>query len=143
MLRTELRYLPAGNIAVHTVEERRVRSHFGRERVKKAGRFQQHIHALIDIADENHRSGRGFFFFSTGEGTGRHIVLHDLDAVLVLKVDTSNLVKRHAVPQADQAHSFSAHVVEQVRNGGLTAGNEDAVRGDFFVDMGFAGASRT
>ena len=143
MLRTELRYLPAGNIAVHTVKERRVRSHFGREWVKKAGRFQQHIHALIDVADENHRSGRGFFFLSTGEGAGRHIVLHDLNAVLVLEVDTGNLVKRHAVPQANQAHGFSAHVVKQVRNGSLTAGNKDAVRGDFFVDMGFAGASRT
>ena len=128
---------------MHTVEERCVRSHFGRERVKKAGRFQQHIHALIDITDENHRSGRDFFFFSTGEGAGRHIVLHDLDAVLILKVDTSNFIERYAVPQADQAHSFSAHVVEQVRNGSLTAGNKDAVWGDFLVDMGFAGASRT
>ena len=143
MLRTELRYLPAGNIAVHTVEKRRVRSHFRRERVKETGCFQQHIHALIDVADENHRSGRGFFFLSTSKGAGRHIVLHDLNAVLVLEVDTGNLVERHAIPQANQANGFSAHVVEQVRNGSLTAGNKDAVRGDFFVDMGFAGASRT
>ena len=143
MLRAELRYLPAGDIAVHTVEERCVRSHFGREWVKEAGRFQQHIHALIDVADEDHRSGRGFFFLSTGKGTGCHIVLHDLDAVFVLEIDTGNLVKRHAVPQADQADRFSAHVVKQIGNGSLTAGNKDAVRGDFFVDMGFAGASRT
>ena len=143
MLRTELRYLPAGNIAVHTVEERCVRSHFGRERVKEAGCFQQHIHALIDVADKDHRSSRGFFFLSTGKGAGRHIVLHDLDAIFILEVDTGNLVERYAVPQANQAHSFSAHVVKQVRNGSLTAGNKDAVRGDFFVDMGFAGASRT
>ena len=143
MLRTELRYLPAGNIAVHTVEERCVRSHFGREWVKETGRFQQHIHALIDIADEDHRSGCGFFFLATGKGAGRHIVLHDLDAVFVLEVDTGNLVKRHAVPQADQADRFSAHVVKQVRNGSLTAGDKDAVRGDFFIDVGFAGASRT
>ena len=143
MLRTELWDLPAGNIAVHTVKERRVRSHFGRERVKEAGRFQQHIHALIDISDEDHRSGRGFFFLSTGKGAGRHIVLHDLNAVLVLEVDTGNLVERHAIPQANQAHGFSAHVVKQVRDGGLTAGNKDAVRGDFLVDMGFTSASRT
>lgn len=110
---------------------------------QKAGRFQQHIHALIDISDEDHRSGRGFFFLSTSEGAGRHIVLHDLDAVFVLEVNTGNLVKRHAVPQADQADRFSAHVVKQIGNGSLTAGNKDAVRGDFFVDMGFASASRT
>ena len=128
---------------MHTVKERSVRSHFGRKRVKEAGCFQQHIHALIDIANEDHRSGCGFFFLSTGKGTGRHIVLHDLDAVLVLEVDTGNLVKRHAVPQTDQANGFSAHVVKQVRNGSLTAGNKDAVRGDFFVDMGFTSASRT
>ena len=54
MLRAELRYLPAGDIAVHTVEERCVRSHFGRERVKEAGRFEKHIHALIDVADKDH-----------------------------------------------------------------------------------------
>ena len=143
MLRAELRYLPTGNITVHTVKECCVRSHFGREWVKEAGRFQQHIHALIDVADEDHRSGRGFFFLSTGKGAGCHIVLHDLDAVFVLEIDTGNLVKRHAVPQADQADRFSAHVVKQIGNGSLTAGNKDAVRGDFFVDMGFAGASRT
>ena len=128
---------------MHTVEERCVRSHFGRERVKEAGRFQQHVHALIDVADENHRSGRGFFLLATGKGTGRHIVLHDLDAVLVLKVDTGNLVKRHAVPQANQAHGFPSHVVKQVRDSSLTAGNKDAVRGDFLIDMGFTSASRT
>ena len=61
---------------------------------KKAGRFQQHIHALIDISDKDHRSGRGFFLLATGERAGRHIVLHDLDAVFVLEVDTGNLVKR-------------------------------------------------
>ena len=143
MLRAELRYLPTGNITVHTVKERCVRSHFGREWVKEAGRFQQHIHALIDVADEDHRSGRSFFFLSTGKGAGCHIVLHDLDAVFVLEVDTGNLVERYAVPQSDQAHGFSAHVVEQVRNRSLTAGNKDAVRGDFLVDMGFTGASRT
>ena len=143
MFGAELRYLPAGDVAVHTVEKCRVRSHFGRERGKETGRFQQHIHALIDVADEDHRSGCGFFFLATGKGAGRHIVLHDLDAVFVLKVDTGNLVKRHAVPQANQAHGFSAHVVKQVRDGGLTAGNKDAVRGDFLVDMGFTSASRT
>jgi hypothetical protein len=74
-----------------------------------------------DVADEDHRSGCGFFFLATGKGAGRHIVLHDLDAVFVLKVDTGNLVKRYAVPQANQAHGFSAHVVKQVRDGGLTA----------------------
>lgn len=103
--------------------------------------FQQHIHALIDVADKDHRSGRGFFFFAAGKGTGSHIVLHDLDAVFVLEVDAGNLVECYAVPQPHQANGFSAHVVEQVRNGGLTAGNKDAVRGDFFVNMRFAGAS--
>ncbi len=110
---------------MHTVEERRVHAHFRRKRVKEAGCFQQHIHALIDVADKDHRSGRGFFFFAAGKGTGSHIVLHDLDAVFVLEVDAGNLVECYAVPQPHQANGFSAHVVEQVRNGGLTAGNKD------------------
>ena len=143
MLRTELWYLPAGNIAVHTVKECRIRSHLRREWVKKAGRFEKHIHALIDVTDKDHRSGRGFFLLAARKGAGRHIVLHDLDTVFVLEIDTGNLIKRHAVPHADQADCFSAHVVKQIGNGSLTAGNKDAVRGDFFVDMGFAGASRS
>ena len=98
---------------------------------------------MIDVANEEHRSCRCFFLFAAGKGAGRHIVLHDLDAIFVLKVDIGNLIERYAVPQADQAHGFSARVVKQIRNGSLATGNKDAVRGDFLVNMGFAGASRT
>ena len=80
------------------VQESGIRPHFRWEGVKKAGCFQQNIHALVDVAHEYHRGVCCFFLFATSKRTGRHIVLHDLDAVLILEADTGYLVKGHAVP---------------------------------------------
>ena len=98
MLRAELRNLPAGEIAVHTVEKCRVGAHFWRERVKQAGRFQQHVHALIDITDKDHRGRCSLFFFAASERTGGHVVLHDLHAVFILETNTGHLIKGNTIP---------------------------------------------
>ena len=49
------------------------------------------------------------------------------------KATTSHRPTRPTVP--------ASHVVEQVGNGGLPAGNQDAVRADFLVDVALAGAA--
>ena len=54
MFRPEFRDFPTGVVAMDTVEESRVRSHFWRERVEQARRFQQDIDRLVDIADKDH-----------------------------------------------------------------------------------------
>ncbi len=118
-----------------TIQESGVCAHFRRERIKQTTRFQQHIHALIDIAYKYHRSGGSFLFFSTGKGTRCHIVLHDLDAIFILELDARHLVKSNTVPQTDQADGLSAHVVEKIGNSGLTAGNQNTVWRDFLVQM--------
>lgn len=61
---------------------------------------------------------------------------------LSLKVMPENLVEGHDVPDADQADLAASHIIEQVRDGGLSAGNEDAVRADFLVDVALARSTR-
>ena len=113
---------------MHTIQESGIVSHDMREGLKQVAGLQQHVHALIDVANKHHGCGCRLLFLATGEGTGRHIVLHDLYAVLILKVDTSDLVKGYAIPQAHQADLLGGHIVEEVGHGGLTAGNQNRVR---------------
>ena len=127
---------------MNAVKKGRIGSHLRREGIKQAGCLEQYIHALIDIAHKNHRSTGRFFLLATGKGSGSHIVLHDLNAIFVLKLDTGNLVKGHAVPKADQTYGFASHIVKEIGNGGLTARHQNAVGRNLFVKMGFAGASR-
>ena len=142
MLRTELRNLPAWNVAMQTIKKGGVRSHLRRERVKQRGSLKQHIHALIDVSYKDHRCRCCLFLFATGKGAGSHIVLHNLNAVFVLKLDSCNLIKGNAVPQAYQTHGFAPHIVKQICNGRLTTGYQDTVRADFFIDMGLSCAAR-
>ena len=143
MLRAEFWNLPAGNVTMQAIQKCSVCSHFRREWVKQAGGFQQHIHTLVNISHKDHR-GRGcLFLFATGKRTGCHIVLHDLDAVFVLELDTSNLIKSHTVPQTHQTNGLSSHVVEQVCHSRLSTGHQNAVRADFLIDMGLTGTARS
>lgn len=143
VLRPELRDLPAGDIAVHTIQECRISTHFTRERIKQAGCFEQHIHTLIDIAYKDHTGRSRLFLFATSKGSGSHVVLHDLDAVFVFEVDASNLVKGHTIPQANEADCLAAHIVEQVCYRSLTAGYKDAVRRNFFMETDQDGMTHT
>ena len=68
-----------------------------------------------------------------GPRSRRHVVLHDLNAVLILKGNAGNLIKCYTVPQADKSNGLSGHVVEQIGDGGLSARNKDAVGGDLLV----------
>ena len=128
---------------MQAIQKCSVCSHFRRERVKQAGGFQQHIHTLVNISHKDHR-GRGcLFLFATGKRTGCHIVLHDLDAVFVLELDTSNLIKSHTVPQTHQTNGLSSHVVEQVCHSRLSTRNQNAVGRDFFIKMRFSRTAGT
>ena len=124
------------------VKESCIRAHLRREGVKETGCFEQHIDALIDVAHKYHRGTGRFFFFAAGEGAGSHIVLHDLDAVFVLELDSGDLIEGHAVPEPDQTHSLSPHIVKEVGYRGLPARNQDAVGRNLLVKMRFTRASR-
>ena len=49
----------------------------------------------------------------------RHIVLHDLDASIVLEADSGDLIEGHYIPEPNQSNSSAGQVVKQVCNGGL------------------------
>ena len=70
------------------------KSHLYKEIVKKAGSFEQDIHTLVNVAHKDHGGGGSLFFLATGKGTGGHVILHDLDAVLVFEPDTCHLIAR-------------------------------------------------
>ena len=65
-----------------------------------------------------------------------------MDAIFVLELDASNLIKGHAVPKANQTYGFATHVIKEIGDGGLSAGDQNAVGRDLFVEVGFASASR-
>ena len=98
MFRSELRYLPAWKITVHTVKKCRICSHFRWERCKQTGCFQQHIYTLIDISHKYHGRSSSFFFFATGKRAGCHVILHNLNAIFIFKLDTCHFIKGYTVP---------------------------------------------
>ena len=67
----------------------------------------------------------------------------EANALLTSQLAEARQQANNAVPKPYKTNCFASHIVKQIGNGCLTAGNKDAVRGDFLVDMGFAGASRT
>ena len=126
---------------MHTVEECAV-DHRLREWLEQVRCLLQVVHALVDIANEYHGRIRLNRLLATGEGAGRHVVLHDLDAVLILEVDTRHLVECDAIPQAHETDLAAAHIVEQVRHSGLSTRNQDRIRREFFIDMRLTGTAR-
>ena len=128
---------------MHAVKECSVRSHFRRKRIKKAGGLEKDFHTLIDVPDKDHGSRGRNLLFSTCKGSGCHIVLHDLDAILVLEVNSSDLIKSDTIPEADQADLTPAHIVEKIGNRRLPARHENTVRRDLLIQMRFSSAART
>ncbi len=100
--------------------------------------LHQGIDGLVDITHEHHAGGRRDRIPAAGERPVGHVALHDLDAVRVLEIDAGYLVEGHHVPQPHQADLPAGHIVEEVGHRGLAAGDHDAVRADFLVDVGLA-----
>ena len=139
-LRPHLGNLPAWDICMEAVEESRV-DHRLREWGEEMTRLHQRIDRLVDIANEHHRGVGVDRITATGERSRSHVVLHDLDTILIFKGDARHFIEGHHIPQADQTDLTPGHVVEQVGDRGLTARHENAVRADFFVNVALARAS--
>jgi hypothetical protein len=56
------------------------------------------------------------------ERSGSHVVLHDLDAVVILEGDPGHLVEGHRIPRPTRPTLRGAHVVEQVGHRRLATG---------------------
>ena len=55
-------------------------------------------------------------------------ILHNLNAIFILKLDTCHFIKSNAVPQSDQSDRFASHIVKEVCNRRLSTGDQDTVR---------------
>ncbi|OPY25424.1 MAG: hypothetical protein A4E23_00092 [Methanomethylovorans sp. PtaU1.Bin073] len=100
MLGSELGNFPAWKVVVHPVEKCTVVVHLFRERREQVRGLEHRGNALVDVTYEYNGCIGIYLVLATGKGTGCHIILHDLDAILVLELDTCNLVKGYNIPQA-------------------------------------------
>ena len=143
-VRTHLGNFPTGQIAVDAVEERAVVVKLRRERLEEVRGFEDVLHAVVDVALEDHRRLGIEQLASAAEGAVGHIALHDLDGVGVLVVHARNLVEGDAVPVAHQADAARArHVIgKQHRGGCLSAGEQVGIGRYLGIDMRFARAAR-
>ena len=122
---------------METVEEGRV-DHDVREWGQEMTCLRQRIDRLVDIPDEHHRCRLRHGITPLGKRAGSHEILHDLQAVLVLKRDAGHFIESDYIPKAHQADSAAGHIVEKVCHGGLAARDQDAVRATFFVNVALA-----
>ena len=74
---------------------------------------------VVDVANEHHRRRGVEGAAAAHEGSGRHVVLHDLNAVVILEVDAGHLIEGHHVPQAHQADLSARQVVKEVSHRGV------------------------
>ena len=131
--------LPAGEVAVEAVHHRQVqRRRQGQEQVVLGG-VHQLVDGFVDVAHEGH-AGVGNHLHAPGEAPVGHVVLHDLDGVLVADLDAGHLVEGHRVPEAHQSHLAAVVVVEERRLGGLAAAHQRGVGGEFAEEEGLPGA---
>ena len=144
--RAHLGNLPARQVIVDTVEESRIVVKLRWERIKQVRSLKDVLHGVVDVALKDH-GGIGVNLVAAARiAAARHVVLHDLHGIGVLKAHAGDLVERHAIPVAHQAHAIGAHGVhaaEQVSRGGLAAREQDGVGRDLFVNVALAGAAGT
>ena len=144
--RAHLGNLPARQVIVDAVEEGRIVVKLRRERIKQVRGLKDVLHGVVDVALKDH-GGVGVNLVATARiAAARHVILHDLYGVGVLKAHAGDLVERHAIPVPHQAHAVGAHGVhaaEQVGRRGLAARKQNGVGRDLFVDVALTGAART
>lgn len=49
-----------------------------------------------------------------GQRIRSHIVLHDLNAVIILELDPGDFIESDTIPKADKSHCLPSHVVEKI-----------------------------
>ena len=141
-LRPHFRNFPARDVGVEAIKKRRIDHGLG-EWGQQMRSFDQGLDTLVDVADEDHRSVSVDRLSPPGKRPRSHVILHDLDTVMILEGDARHLVERHGIPKPHQAHLLGSHVVEQIGDRGLTPGHQNAVRADLLVYVALAGSSRT
>ena len=138
---TVLGHLPAGNIGGEAVHHRQVElGGQGLKQVVLVG-IDHLLHRHIDVADEA-QAGIGDDLGPAGKAAIGHEVLHDLDGVRIFDLDPADLIEGDGVPKAHQADLAALVVVKERGLGGLAAGDQGGVGGEFAEEVGLARAAR-
>ncbi len=93
------------------------------------------LHIDIEIANHHDSARRPNAFLTATELSIRHVALHDVDAVFLIKGDTRDFIKTHYVVLAYQPPLTTSHVDKHLGNGCLAPGNQVGIRGDLLEDM--------
>ena len=126
---------------MYAVEKGGIDHRFGEWNEQMAG-LDHRIHRLMRISDEHHCGIRVDGIAAAGERAACHVVLHDLDTVLVVEADSRHFIECDHIPQSNQPNRAPRHVVKEVRHCGLATRNQNAVGADFFVDVALAGPAQ-
>ena len=133
--------LPAGNVGMDAVVERRV--HLLRQRMEEVRGPHDGFDVAVDVADEDDRSLCGDDIPAAAEGAVLHVALHDVQAALVREPDPGRLVERDDVPETDQPPLPRREIDEHLRRRRLPAGYQMAVRAELLVDEALSCTART
>src|SRR6185503_4190623 len=106
------------------------------------GGVDQLLNRLVDIANEG-QTGIGDHLYATREATVGHVVLHDLDRILILDLDAGDFVESYRVPESDQADLASCIVVEQRCLGRLATAYQGGVRRELAEEVGLSCTPRS
>ena len=99
----QLREVPAGRIGVEAVHEGRVVAHLRRQRAQQMADPLLLLDVHVEVADHDEAAVGADVLLAAAELAGRHVALHDVDAVLLIERDARYLVEADHVVLADQA----------------------------------------
>ena len=84
---------------MEAIEECGVNHGLGEGR-EEMGSFDHGFNTLVDIANENHRRRCTNFSFAACKGARRHVVFHDLDAIIIVKANSRHFIESDDIIQA-------------------------------------------
>ena len=137
-----LRHIPAGEVAVDSIHQRRVVSHFRRHRAEQVADPLLVLDIHLEVAHHHDPAVGPDAFLSTAELPGLHVALHNVHAVLLVEGNAGNFVEAHHVVLANQSSLPVGHIDEHAGDGRLAAADQVGVGGDLLEKVALAGATR-
>ncbi len=98
----DLWHVPARQVAVDAVHQRRVIAHLGRHGTEQVADPLLVLHIHVEVADHHDRPVGADALLAPAEFPGFHVPLHDVDAVLLVEGDAGHFVEADHVVLAYQ-----------------------------------------
>jgi len=137
-----LGHVPAGDVGVDAVHEGGVAAHLLGQRPEEVADALLVLDVDLEVADEDEAAVAADVLLAAAELARLHVALHDLDAVLLVERDATDLVEADDVVEADEAALAGGVVDEHLRHRHLAPGDKVRVGRDLLVEVRLAGAAR-